>query len=80
MRIPPVPELGILVNIFLTNVKAAHISDAVIDYHDLTVIPVIDPKMQPANQGRKEFGTLNSFLFPGCFQIFLRIFQQPMES
>ena len=63
MRIPPVPEFRILVNIFLTNVKAAHISDAVIDYHDLTVVPVIDPKMQPANQGRKELGTLNAFLF-----------------
>ena len=61
MRVPPVTEFRVQSDILPADIKASHKGRLTIDHHYLAVVPVIHPKLQPSQKGRKELSHLDAF-------------------
>ena len=60
MGISPVSKLFIQINIFLPDIKSAHVSHFIVNDHNFPVVAVIDTKLKPPQDRREKLRGLHT--------------------
>lgn len=63
MGISPVSKLFIQINIFLPDIKSAHVSHFIVNDHNFPVVAVIDTKLKPPQDRRENSAVCTPFSF-----------------